>query len=224
MLLVGFGAALRRSELVALRLGDVATVPGRGLSVLVRRSKSDQQGKDQAVAIWGNAAEPGFCPAAALDAWLRHRHDAADLQAEPGETARAERSLFCVMTKAGRPSGAALSDKAVVRLVKQAAEAAGLDPDRFSGHSLRARLATAAGDVGAGLAEQTRHRSIEVALSYLRPADLWHNNVTEKLFAAPEGKVRKPGDGAESTAPDGGTGFPCLSRQRRPCLLHVPRR
>ncbi len=31
MLLVGFGAALRRSELVALTLGDVETVPGRGL-------------------------------------------------------------------------------------------------------------------------------------------------------------------------------------------------
>ena len=37
MLLLGFGAALRRSELVALQLGDVVSVPGRGLRVLVRR-------------------------------------------------------------------------------------------------------------------------------------------------------------------------------------------
>ena len=38
---------------------------------------------------------------------------------------------------------------------------------------------------GASLAEpmrQTRHESTEIALGYLRPADLWRNNVTEKLF------------------------------------------
>jgi hypothetical protein len=37
LLLLGFGAALRRSELVGLALGDVEVVPGRGLRVLVRR-------------------------------------------------------------------------------------------------------------------------------------------------------------------------------------------
>jgi integrase len=38
MLLLGFGAALRRSELVALTLGDVETVPGRGIKLLARAS------------------------------------------------------------------------------------------------------------------------------------------------------------------------------------------
>jgi hypothetical protein len=27
---------------------------------------------------------------------------------------------------------------------------------------------------------QTRHKSTEVALGYLRPADLWRNNITER--------------------------------------------
>lgn len=36
-------AALRCSELIALARGDFATVPGRGLRLLVRRSKSDHQ-------------------------------------------------------------------------------------------------------------------------------------------------------------------------------------
>jgi hypothetical protein len=36
---------------------------------------------------------------------------------------------------------------------------------------------------------QTRHRSTDVALGYLRAADLWRNNVTEKLFG------RATGDG-----------------------------
>jgi len=100
---------------------------------------------------------------------------------------RGERPLFCAVAKSGRLTGEALSDKAIARLVKQAADAAGLNPALFSGHSLRAGLATAtaAGDAGAGLADlmrQTRHKSTEVALGYLRPADLWRNNVTEGLF------------------------------------------
>jgi site-specific recombinase XerD len=191
MLLLGFGAALRRSELVALTIGDVETVPGRGLRLLVRRSKTDQHGAGQAIAVWANPDQPGVCPLVAVDTWLAHRRQAADLDWTASATSRAERPLFCAVTKAGRLTGVALSDKAVVRLVKRAAAAAGLDPERFSGHSLRAGLATAAGDNGAGLAElmrQTRHKSTEVALGYLRPADLWRNNVTEKLF----GDGKKP--------------------------------
>ena len=190
MLLLGFGAALRRSELVALHLGDAEPVPGRGLRLLVRRSKTDQHGQGQQVAIWANPGEPLFCPTAALDAWLGHRVKARDLDALPSEGARGGRPLFCAVTKAGRPTGAALSDKAVARLVKGAAGRAGLDPERYSGHSLRAGLATAAGDAGASLPDlmrQTRHKSTEVALGYLRPADLWRNNVTEAVFGMPKG-------------------------------------
>jgi len=187
MLLLGFGAALRRSELVALRLGDVEPVPGHDLRLLVRRSKTDQHGRGEEVAIWANPGEPLFCPMIALDAWLGHRTQTRDLDWSAAETARRERPLFCAVTKAGRPTGAALSDKAVARLVKGAATRAGLDPERYSGHSLRAGLATAAADAGAALPDlmrQTRHKSTQVALAYLRPADLWRNNVTERVFAA----------------------------------------
>ena len=93
----------------------------------------------------------------------------------------------------------------MVRLVKQAAEGAGLDPTLYSGHSLRAGLATAAGDAGAGLAElmrQTRHRSTEVALGYLRPADLWRNNVTERLFTAAAASDAGQGRGTEQKNAD----------------------
>ena len=186
MLLLGFGAALRRSELVALQFGDVVTVPGRGLRVLVRRSKTDQHGQGQDIAIWANPADPALCPVAALDAWLAQRNQARDLDWSAAESARRERPLFCAVTKAGRPTGVGLSDKAVARLVKGAALKAGLDPERYSGHSLRAGLATAAGDAGAALPDlmrQTRHKSTQVALAYLRPADLWRNNVTRGVFA-----------------------------------------
>ena len=98
---------------------------------------------------------------------------------------RAERPLFCAVTKAGKVTGQSLSDKAVVRLVKQAAAAAGLDAATFSGHSLRRGLLTAGADNRAQLAElmrQSRHRSAQSVLGYLEPADLWRNNVTEGVF------------------------------------------
>ena len=44
MLLVGFGAALRRSEIVGLTLGDVELVPDKGLLLTVARSKTDKHG------------------------------------------------------------------------------------------------------------------------------------------------------------------------------------
>ena len=185
MLLLGFGAALRRSELVALRLGDLEVVPNRGVRLLVHRSKTDQHGRGQDVAVWANPADPAACPLAALQAWRGHRDRAQDLAGLAVDRLRAQRPLFCAVTKSGRLTGVALSDKAVVRLVKAAAARAGLDPERFSGHSLRAGLATAAGDAGAALPDlmrQTRHKSTQVALAYLRPADLWRNNVTERVF------------------------------------------
>ena len=185
MLLLGFGAALRRSELVALQIGDLETVPGRGLRLLIRRSKTDQHGQGQEVAVWGNPKEPLLCPLTALAAWRTHRDQAPDLHWSQLASLRRERPVFCAVTKSGRVAGVGLSDKAVVRLVKGAAFRAGLDPERYSGHSLRAGLATAAGDAGGALPDlmrQTRHKSTQVALAYLRPADLWRNNVTRGVF------------------------------------------
>ena len=191
MLLLGFAAALRRSELVALRLGDVQPVPGRGLLLTIRRSKTDQQGRGEPVAVAANPVDPAFCPVQAYTDWLRHRQQGADIDSIAAPSGHEARPLFCAVSKGGRVTGLALTDKAVVRLIKQAAAAAGLDPARFAGHSLRAGLATAAGEAGAGLPElmrQTRHRSTAVALGYLRPAELWNNNASARVFAAASGE------------------------------------
>lgn len=179
MLLIGYGAALRRSELVALRIGDVTRHPDRGVEVAVRRSKTDQHGRGNGVAIWA-AADPDLCVLRAHDAWLAVRG-----------ALRPEDPLFCGVLKNGRVTGKPLSDKAVERLVKEGAVKAGLpEPARFSGHSLRAGLATAAAEEEAQLHDimrQTRHKSTEVARRYLRSRDRWRNNVTEKLFRRSQG-------------------------------------
>jgi len=67
-------------------------------------------------------------------------------------------------------------------MLKCRTEGAGLDPSLFSGHSLRAGLATSA--AAAGLEErdiqrQTRHQSVEQLRRYVRPATVFQNNVTK---------------------------------------------
>jgi len=101
--------------LVSLALGDVVTVAGKGLQVSIRHSKTDPHGAGQLVAIWANPAEPSCCPLAAWQAWMGFRRDAADVC---GGASDAELPLFVGLSKAGRPSGAQLSDKAVWRLVR----------------------------------------------------------------------------------------------------------
>jgi len=67
-----------------------------------------------------------------------------------------------------------LSDKAVARAVKRAARALGLDDTRFSGHSLRAGLATSAATAGASdhaIRRQTGHRSSAMVNRYVREGD-----------------------------------------------------
>jgi site-specific recombinase XerD len=185
MLLLGFGAALRRSELVGLALGDVEIVPGKGLLLTIARSKTDQYGKGQRVAVVANPHEPGFCALSAFEAWMRHRREATDVDWTATASSRAERPLFCALTKNGRVTGHGLSDKTVVNLIKETAAAAGFDPERFSGHSLRRGLLTAGGENEAQLADlmrQSRHRSAQTVLGYIEPADLWRNNVTERVF------------------------------------------
>ncbi|MBV1800507.1 hypothetical protein [Siccirubricoccus sp. G192] len=76
MLLVGFGPALRGAELAALCLGDISFKQGSGLTVLVRRSKTDPRAAGQEVAVWANPVEPDFCVQTALEAWLGFRRRA----------------------------------------------------------------------------------------------------------------------------------------------------
>jgi hypothetical protein len=49
-LALGFAGAFRRSELCALEVADLTEVPD-GLRILIRRSKGDQEGQGQEVAI-----------------------------------------------------------------------------------------------------------------------------------------------------------------------------
>ena len=68
---------------------------------------------------------------------------------------------------------------AVARIVKRCAARAGLDAATFSGHSLRAGLATAAAAAGASdrtIMKQTGHKSRAMLDRYIRSAELFRDN------------------------------------------------
>jgi site-specific recombinase XerD len=68
LLLLGFAAALRRSELVALDFTDIEKTKD-GLVVTVRRSKTDQEGGGRKVGV-PYGSRPGTCPVRAYEAWV----------------------------------------------------------------------------------------------------------------------------------------------------------
>ena len=66
LLLLGFAGAFRRSELVALDVADLEETDD-GLKVTIRRSKTDQEGHGETIAIVRGSAA---CPVKAVKAWL----------------------------------------------------------------------------------------------------------------------------------------------------------
>jgi integrase len=172
LLLIGFGAALRRKR--AGRSDAAIETVAQGLVIRVRRSKTDQAGRGDLIAIH-RSSDPDLCLVHALKAWMPFRTGA------PGP-------LFTRIRKGGQVTQARLSDQTVALIVKRGAETLGFGG--FSGHSLRAGLATSAALAGADLAaitEQTRHRSTDIGRRYIRNVEIWRNNVTERLFQAKNG-------------------------------------
>ena len=169
LLLVGFAAALRRSELVALDLADVAFVP-EGMVLTLRRRKTDQAGKGTEVAIPLGRSER-TCPVLTLKAWI----------AAAGISAGA---LFLSVNRHGWVSQRRPSAEDVPRAVKAAVAAADYDPAIYSGHSLRSGFATSAAKAGVAerhIQDQTGHRSLPVLRGYIRRGNLFTENAAGKV-------------------------------------------
>jgi integrase len=169
LILLGYAAALRISELAALTLNDLEHRPD-GLLVTVARSKTDPDARGQVVAV-ACGQHPDTDPLAALGRWIRHRGSS------PG-------SVF-TRVQGSRVTLVPISGNRVARMLHERAEAAGLDAERITGHSLRAGHATTAALAGVGLARiaaQTRHRDLTVLLDrYIRPGQALQTTTSRDL-------------------------------------------
>ena len=161
LLLLGFAGAFRRSELVALEVADLAFEPD-GMRVRVRRSKTDQDGQGQEIAIPRGTK---LRPVAAVQDWIK----AAGITVGP---------LLRSVDRHGKARGA-LTPQSVALVVKRHADAAGLDPGAFAGHSLRAGFLTSAAEAGADalrMMEVSRHRRVETVAGYVRRGNLFRGH------------------------------------------------
>jgi integrase len=169
LILVGFAGAFRRSELVALQHEDAAFVK-EGLTLMIRRSKTDQVCAGRKVAI--PFARSHACAVKALRIWLDH----AKIDTGP---------VFRFVKKGGAIGLQALSSQSVAAIVKEYAAKAGLDPRNFSGHSLRAGLITSAAKAGVSswkIREQTGHRSEAMLYRYIRDAEIFEGNAAGSVL------------------------------------------
>jgi integrase len=170
LLLLGFAGGFRRSELVELDIEDLAFTDD-GLRVLIRQSKTDQEGEGRSLGIPpGGHAET--CPVRAVKAYLEALEG---LQVASG-------ALFRPLTRTGKLRRTRLTPQSVALVVKQAALQAGVNPKDYAGHSLRAGLVTAAARAGKSIPSimrQTGHRSVATVTKYVREVELFAENAAE---------------------------------------------
>jgi integrase len=177
MLLIGYAGGLRRSEIVGLDVKADQTEDGRGwIEILDLGLLVTLRGKTgwREVEV-GRGSSDATCPVVSIETWIKF----AKLAHGP---------LFRRVTGQGKSVGAdRLNDKEVARLVKRAAMAAGVRGDlseierafKFSGHSLRAGLASSAEVDERYVQKQLGHASAEMTRRYQRRRDRFRVNLTK---------------------------------------------
>lgn len=156
LLVFGFAAAMRRSEIAAANLADISFAR-QGIALRIPFSKTDQEGEGMVLGVF-RGRRPETDPVGTLRAWLRLR----GMQSGP---------LFTHITPGDNVTLARLSDNGIGAIVKAAIRLVKLDPALYSPHSLRAGCVTAACDGGApdlAIMRRTGHRSLRTTRRYDR--------------------------------------------------------
>jgi len=141
-----------------------------GVTITLRRSKTDQDGAGRKIGI-PYGSNPETSPVRTVQAWLEQ----AGISTGP---------LFRSINRHGQVQPGRLSGIDVARVTKKLAARAGLDPAKYAGHSLRAGHATAAAIAGASepsIMKQTGHRSVQMVRRYIREGNLFRENSAGKL-------------------------------------------
>ncbi|WP_290985849.1 site-specific integrase [Hyphomicrobium sp.] len=167
LILLGFFGALRRSEIVSLELDGRSTFTITDRGVLLKLSATKASLKTEDVAIPRRNDE--LCPVAALESYL----------AISGITSG---PVFRAVSKSGQILDRGLDATSVRHILAQRLLSAGVEPSKFSPHSLRAGFITAAerAKVPEHLIQRTsRHKSVDVLRSYIRVADAFEENAAK---------------------------------------------
>jgi site-specific recombinase XerD len=148
LILIGFAGGFRRSELVAIDYEDLDFV-SEGVKIFVKRSKTDQSGEGMTKGI-PYFANQKICPVISLKNWI-----------EKSEIRSGK--IFDI------------SDKSVALTIKKYTALAGLDSNKYSGHSLRSGFATSTAELGAderSIMTMTGHKTTQMVRRYIQEANL----------------------------------------------------
>jgi integrase len=175
--LLGIATSFRGDDLRRLDVDDLRAEDA-GIIVRLRRSKTDQEGRGRFVGVPRVDEAPEPCPVRATEAWLALRG------AAPGP-------LF-----PGKGSDGRIARRTINRIVKRAAERAGLDPRDYGAHSLRSGFVTAARRAGlddAHIMAQTGHATVDMVRRYDqgRRIDPFRASRVAEVFRA-AARERKP--------------------------------
>tara|TARA_B100000579_G_scaffold426157_1_gene432967 strand:- start:422 stop:1336 length:915 start_codon:yes stop_codon:yes gene_type:complete len=157
LLLIGFAGGFRRSELVAIDLEDIEFVQ-EGVKIFVKRSKTDQSGEGMTKGI-PYFTDSNYCPVESLKKWIKESK-----------------------IKSGKIFD--MSDRNVALTIKKYAAIAGLDENKYSGHSLRSGFATTTAEQGAeerSIMAMTGHKTTQMVRRYIKEANLFKNNALNKI-------------------------------------------
>ena len=129
-----------------------------GLKIFIKRSKTDQVGEGSIKAI-PYFINTEFCPVINLKNWINYKK-----------------------IKSGKIYE--ISDKSVSLIIKKYALLAGLDSNKYGGHSLRSGFATAAAEAGAeerNIMAMTGHKTTQMVRRYIKEANLFKNNALNNI-------------------------------------------
>jgi len=157
LILIGFSGGFRRSELVDIDYEDLDFVP-EGVKIFVKRSKTDQSGEGMTKGI-PYFSNQEYCPVISLKNWIGNSK-----------------------IKSGKVFN--ISDKSVALIIKKYTGLAGLDSNKYSGHSLRSGFATSTAELGAeerSIMAMTGHKTTQMVRRYIKEANLFKNNALNKI-------------------------------------------
>jgi len=177
LLLIGWTAGLRRSEIAGLTWGDMGADPD-GLIITLTKSKTDQEGKGRVVGIAKEDTQ-GRCPVGALSAWRE-----AVAQRNP-EAVAVDMPVFVQVTKWGDIKAGHLTGQAIAKVIERRTAQAGL-PVRYQGHSLRKGLvqtAFLAGVSDSQVMKTTGHQSVTMLVRYQGGAGVVSRSASKGLLA-----------------------------------------
>lgn len=170
LVLLGFAGAFRRSELVALDVEHLVEQP-EGFLVRIASSKTDQEGQGQTIAI-ARVPDSPYCPVQAVLDWCV----VAQIGTGP---------IFRRMRRGDTLCETRLTDQSVALIIKKLALRADLDPARYAGHSLRSGFLTSAARQRASIfkmADQSRHKSLDVLRGYVQDAERFEDHAATGLL------------------------------------------